>query len=212
MASVTIRSRKPRAIRRQELADQLLDTIEQLLGEGESFTGISVERLVEAVGISRSTFYVYFEDKGDLLRVWLSGVRAELSEAVTGWWRLDGSSTREDLHAVLTHVVGVYQPHMPLMSTLFDAAVYDPSIRALTSEMMAANVASLRKHIQLGQKRGFIEPTLNAEEVATWLVAMEERAFHTFMRNATGTGLSRHVDAYTAIIWNALYQPTHSTR
>jgi AcrR family transcriptional regulator len=207
--SVTLRSHKPRAARREELRDRLLKTVEELLESGESFTEVSVERLVQAVGISRSTFYVYFEDKGDLLRAWFAGVRAELAQAVTEWWQIDGDSTRDDLHAVLAHIVNVYHPHMRLVATLFDAAVYDPSVRSLTSEMMAANVASLAAHIRVGQKQGFVDPSLEASEVATWLVWMEERTFHTFMRDAGGAALRRHIDAYTAIVWNTLYAPTH---
>jgi len=51
---------------------RLLEVVQQLLDEGESFTEMSVERLVSEAGISRSTFYVYFEDKGDLLRTTMS--------------------------------------------------------------------------------------------------------------------------------------------
>jgi AcrR family transcriptional regulator len=208
--SVTVRSHKPRAARREELRDRLLNTVEELLENGESFTEVSVERLVQAVGISRSTFYVYFEDKGDLLRAWFTGVRAELAQAVTGWWQINGDSTRDDLHAVLTHIVSVYHPHMRLMATLFDAAVYDQSVRTLTTEMMDANVRSLARHIRAGQSQRFIDPSLNATEVATWLVWMEERTFHTFMRDASSSELRRHIDAYTAIVWNTLYAPTRN--
>jgi hypothetical protein len=38
--------------------------LEKLLAEGESFTGLTVERLASVAGVSRSMFYVCFEDNG----------------------------------------------------------------------------------------------------------------------------------------------------
>jgi len=70
-----------RAERRDQIRHALLDAVEQLLEEGESFTELSVERLVSRAQISRSTFYVYFEDKGDLLSAWLTEIISELTAA-----------------------------------------------------------------------------------------------------------------------------------
>ena len=88
VASVTRKSPSGRAARRDELRGRLLDVVERLLGEGETFTEISVERMVAEAGIARSTFYVYFEDKGDLLEAWFGDITAELRTAAADWWRL----------------------------------------------------------------------------------------------------------------------------
>jgi AcrR family transcriptional regulator len=208
MPSVTRKSQSSRAARRDEMRNRLLTVVEELLDEGESFTEISVERMVSAAGMSRSTFYVYFEDKGDLLRAWFGDIEAEIAEAVMGWWEIDGKSTRADLRAALERVVTVYHPHAQLMAATFDAAAYDTSVRELTGAMMGVNVASLRKHIKLGQKDGFIDPALPVAETAAWLTWMAERAFHVVLRGVTAAELQRHIDAYTAIVWNTLYAPT----
>jgi TetR/AcrR family transcriptional regulator, ethionamide resistance regulator len=210
MASVTRRSQSSRAARRDEIRDRLLEVVQGLLDEGESFTEISVERMVQAAGMSRSTFYVYFQDKGDLLRAWFGGIEAEIAEAVSGWWAIDGTSTRDDLRAALDNLVSVYHPHGPLMAATFDAAAYDPSVRELTSAMMARNIASLRKHIRTGQKAGFVDPALPPAETAMWLTWMAERALHVFLRDLRRTQLRAHVDAYVAIIWNTLYAPARA--
>jgi AcrR family transcriptional regulator len=207
MASVTRKSQSSRAARREQIRNRLLEVVQDLLDEGESFTEISVERMVQAAGMSRSTFYVYFEDKGDLLRAWFGEIEAEIAEAVSGWWEIDGTSTREDLRAALENVVSVYHPHGPLMAATFDAAAYDPSVRELTSAMMGRNIASLRKHIRTGQQAGFIDPELRPAETAEWLTWMAERALHVFLRDLRPAQMRTHVDAYAAIIWNTLYAP-----
>lgn len=211
MPSVTRKSQSTRAARRDEMRNRLLAVVEQLLDEGESFTEISVERMVSAAGMSRSTFYVYFEDKGDLLRAWFGDIVAEVSEAVSSWWEIDADSTREDLRAALAKAVDAYLPHAPLMAATFDAAAYDQSVRELAGGFMSVNIASLRKHIRAGQKAGFVDPTLLPPEVAAWLTWMTERAFHVFLRGLSDADLQRQIDAYTSIVWNTLYAPMRTT-
>jgi AcrR family transcriptional regulator len=207
MPSVTRKSQSTRARRRDEARARLLEVVEQLLEEGESFTEISVERLVAEAGMSRSTFYVYFEDKGDLLRGWFGDIIAELTAATDRWWALGADATRDDLREILAGVVSTYRPHTTLMAATYDAAAYDTSVRDLVATMMAGNVATLRKHIKAGQKEGFVDATLPADQTAEWLVWMEERGLHQLVRTADEAELERLVDAYTAIIWNTLYAP-----
>jgi len=208
MPSVTRKKQSARARRRDETRERLLEVVERLLGEGENFTEISVERLVSEAGISRSTFYVYFEDKGDLLRAWFGDIIDGLVEATAGWWTLDGTATRDDLRAVLDRVVRTYRPHTSLMAATYDAAAYDVSVRELVDGMMGTNVATLRKHIKTGQRDGFIDPELPGPQTAQWLTWMAERGLHQLVRRAKDSELDGLIDAYTSIVWNTLYAPT----
>lgn len=207
MPSVTRKSKSTRAQRRDEARARLLQVVEDMLDEGESFTELSVERLVQAAGMSRSTFYVYFEDKGDLLRAWFSEINEELVAAAAYWWKIDGDSTREDVRAVLERIVRTYRPHTTLMAATYDAAAYDTSVRGLVEDMMKSNVASLRKHIRAGQQAGFIDPELPAAQTSAWLTWMAERGLHQLVRRAGEAELQGLIDAYAAIVWNTLYAP-----
>jgi AcrR family transcriptional regulator len=50
------------------MRERLLASLESLLADGGSYTGLSVQELVDATGVSRATFYLYYEHKNDLLR------------------------------------------------------------------------------------------------------------------------------------------------
>ena len=78
MPSVTRRRPAGRETRRDDARARLLAVVERLLADGESYTEISIERMVAEAGMARSTFYVYFADKGDLLRAWFAGITDEL--------------------------------------------------------------------------------------------------------------------------------------
>ena len=79
MATTTRRPQRNRADRRARMEHDLLEATERLMDDGTTFTELSVDRLASEAGISRATFYVYFEDKADLLRLLAARVLAELS-------------------------------------------------------------------------------------------------------------------------------------
>ena len=88
MPSVTRKpqGRQGRQQRREHMESRLLDATERLMGEGASFTELSVDRLAGEAGISRASFYIYFEDKGHLLRRLAAAVFGDLAAAGERWW------------------------------------------------------------------------------------------------------------------------------
>lgn len=207
MAATERRPQSRRAERREEIRTQLLEVVERLLADGESYTEISVERLVSEAGLSRSTFYVYFQDKGDLLHAWSARISDELVAAAGTWWALGPGLTKADVRAALADVVETYRPHATLMAALYDAAAYDLAVRELVDAMMEANASGLRRHIERGQAAGFVDPALPAVETAGWLTWMAERSLHQLVRTASDKELVPLVDALGGIVWNTLYAP-----
>lgn len=205
MPSVTRKSHGNRAKRRDDVRRRLLAVVERLMSEGESYAEISVERLVSEAGLSRSTFYVYFEDKGDLLRAWFTQVIEELEDAASAWWQLDGSATRTDLHAALAQIVHSYRPHTTLMAALYDISSYDVTAREEVTTMMGRNAGGLLRHLGEGQAEGWIDPLLRPEETAAWLMWMAERGLHQMVRTADDEEAEKLIAAFTDIIWNTLY-------
>jgi AcrR family transcriptional regulator len=205
--SVTRRHKSSRAERRDEIRHRLLEVVERLLDDGESFTEISVERMVSQARLARSTFYLYFQDKGDLLVAWFAEITGELESAARDWWTLGAEATRNDLRAALDRIVKTYRPHTTLMAAMYDTSAYDAEVRRLVTAMMDRNTAGLRKHIKAGQKAGFVDPSVLADQTAGWLTWMAERGLHQLVRTASDAELARLVDAYTTIVWNTLYAP-----
>src|ERR1700743_4007749 len=90
MPSVTRKPQGPRGLgreqRRAQMEPRLLDATERLMCDGASFTELSVDRLSTEAGISRASFYIYFEDKGHLLRRLAGQVFADLADSADRWW------------------------------------------------------------------------------------------------------------------------------
>jgi AcrR family transcriptional regulator len=210
MPAVTRKPTRSRAQRRDRARGEVLAILRGLLERGQAFSEISVERLASEAGISRTTFYVYFEDKTDVLRAWYAEMTEELVAAAQHWWELGPDATRDDLRAALRRIVAAYRPHTALLTATHEAAGYDPGVRDLVESAMEIYIAGLRRHIRAGQRAGFIDPELPAAQTAFWLQWMAERGLHRAVA-APEPELERLIDAYAAILWNALYAPAART-
>jgi AcrR family transcriptional regulator len=191
--------------RRQEQERRLLDAVEQVLKDGESYTDVSIARLSRAAGVSRPTFYAYFPTKGDLLRARFAEIVAELHAATASWWALGPDPTREQVRAALARIVVTSRPHARLMAAISAQAAYDEDVRHVAAAMMAKGIGDLQAHIERGHAEGFVDPALPAAETAAWLMWMGERAHNQLLSTASRREVDRHIDAYTDIVFKTLY-------
>jgi AcrR family transcriptional regulator len=80
--------------------DQILEAARRVIGE-VGFAEASIDRIAEAAGVARSTLYVYFEGKEDLLNQCIAQLRVGLGERVQQAVE-EASGTEERLAAFLT--------------------------------------------------------------------------------------------------------------
>ena len=213
MPSVTRKTQNGRAARRREIGRRLLAAVESLLADGESFTEVSVERLVSEAHISRSTFYVYFEDKGDLLQALTADVMSEIIAAARAWWALPSDATRADVEAAMRGIVEAYLEHKTLMAAVVEASSYDARVREQFGTLIQVSLREVAAHIASGQERGFVRRDVDAEPVAGWLTWMAERGLYQLVRFADDqTTLDRLTDALSTIVWNTLYDGARGSR
>lgn len=206
MPSVTRRSTASRADRRDQIVAQLVTAVERLLEEGESYTELSVERLVKEAGISRSTFYVYFEDKGALLRAMTVDVMEQEIAATRAWLELPSDASFDDIAAALRPIIEVYRPYQALMGAVVDVSTYDAAVREEFNRLITTAVQAIAGHIRSGQKAGHVRANLDPEPTAAWLVWMVERGCYQLIRGADEKAVGRLSDALATLIWNTLYE------
>jgi DNA/RNA-binding domain of Phe-tRNA-synthetase-like protein len=95
------------------------------------------------------------------------------------------------------------------MAAVYDAALFDHALDLGLQAIVRRTSEGLCRHIERGQRLGWIDPTLLAAETAAWLAWMIQRG----QRRLTSTAdndFEREVDAYTDIFWNAIYAPTRA--
>lgn len=205
MPSVTRKPQAKRQERREQIERQLLDATERLMAAGASFTELSVDRLATEAGISRASFYIYFEDKGYLLRRLTGQVFADLTEAAERWWNVAQRRDPADVLTGMTAIVAAYRRHQPLLVALNEMSAYDPQVGATYREILAGIAARLTEVIEDGQADGGIRRDLSAETAGSTLTWMVER---TCQQNLPGRPPSYDAElsaTLTQIVWAALY-------
>lgn len=205
MSAAPRTTRSSRARRREELRDQLLTVAEAAIESGGNLTRLQLGELCATAGIPRSTFYVHFADRGELLSAWLDAISGRLESVGAEWWRLDSTAERPDVRAALASLVHTYRPHAALMRELYAASAADPALRDQVDTVTARNIRALRKHIVTGQGQGWIAADLPAAETAGWLMCMAARGQHTLVAAATESRLEDLIDGLTDVVWFSLY-------
>ena len=157
---------------------RLLDATERLMREGASFTELSVDRLSTEAGISRASFYIYFEDKGHLLRRLAAQVFDDLATGGERWWSVAGRHNADDLRAAMAGIIDRYRRHQPVLVALNEMAGYDPATAQTYRDLLTAISERMTRVVEDGQADGSIRPELPASTTASALTWMCERACH----------------------------------
>ena len=195
---------RKRQDRREELERRLFAATEELVSQGDGFTELSVERLAAAAGISRSTFYVHFEDKGDLVRRLAATVLTELRDVSSTWWATAEHADPADLTAAVTAIVEVYRRRAAAFTIITETAAYDPAVAAELRTLMQSIIDATRDAIERGQAAGVMRRVRPAETAAvlTWMV---ERAGYQLVRGTEPAHDENVIEVLTDIIRTTLY-------
>jgi len=197
----SVTRRTPAPARRGSASERLIGATERLLDSGTPYIGLSVEQLCSEAGVARSTFYVHFRDKGELVIRVAERMLAQLSDAAEAWWA--PGSDRGELLAATRRLVDVYARHRGVMVALSETAVYDPELRAVQEAMIDRRAEPLARLIEAGKADGSVRD-LHTRETVIALIGMVEVACE---RLASGDEdeLDRLAEAITSIAWHALY-------
>lgn len=191
--------------RQEDLRVRLAHVLNDTLGSGTPFSQVTVELLLQHVGVARSTFYVYFDDKGDLLAQCYAHDIAEVERVAGAWWELGDRPSADRLSLILDRAALVCRAHQHLLAAAHGAVSTEPAVALEVRAAAARTTAALGAHIVRGQAGGWITAGVAAEPTARWLVAMAGGGLADRLFDAPDTELQGVAESFVTIVWQTLY-------
>lgn len=204
MPSVTRRSRGHRE-RREEIDERVLDATEELLGEGEGFTQLSVERIAGAADVSRSTFYVHFSDKTDLLTRLAARATADITMGADEWWRGDQSGGRDALRDVLLKLVRIWRKHEAVLRAITEVAGYDETVADFWRRRINSYAELAARRLEEDRRRGLVAEDLDPRATAFVIGWAVERTISEHIRTHGAQADRPFAQALARAIWLATF-------
>jgi AcrR family transcriptional regulator len=197
------RRRGPSKGDRREQA--IVDAVRRMILQ-RPISALSVEEIAAAAGISRSSFYFYFDSKYAALAAALDTVSAEIAAVTGDFGRNRVEPVAQFIPRMIADVAGLWRKHEHLLVGMADAAASDPAARQVWHAYMDRNVEAFAATIVAERAAGGIPPgPPDARALAEALLWMNERIYYLDrVKNAAPQQTQESVRALAAVWLAAL--------
>ena len=203
------RRRGPRRGDLREAA--ILDTMAELLAE-RPLSSLSIDELAQGAGISRSTFYFYFDSREAVLRA-LSARLADLVFEVSGSWLRRGDEQPEQaLRRAIGNYLDLWHEHGAVLRAIANSCAGDPELQAFWTEVGTRFVAAAAEQIRRERDAGLALPAPpTATDLALVLSSMSERVCHGASQGHLSDRARTRLADTLAIAWHRAIYGTPTT-
>ncbi|WP_052488448.1 TetR/AcrR family transcriptional regulator [Streptomyces sp. 150FB] len=188
--------------RRAAVETKVFAAVEALLAQGMSYTEISVQRIISEADIARSTFYVHFRDKTDLLSRLAGTIRRTLF-GLSDWKPPAGP---EGLIEAFERVIAYHREHYDVLSAMAEVAAYDPTVRDFYTSNLEEFDARTRKSLADEQRAGLVPAGLDPTAASRIIVWGGEQAIAHHIRVDDGSGDAALARELSLIWWHGAYR------
>lgn len=180
-------------------------TVERLLTEGEPYSEISVQRIIEEAGVSRATFYAHFHGKSDVL-VHLADT---LRESLLALARKGDPGTGDDgvgrLTRFFTDVIALHRAHQGVLGAVREAATYDATVSDFYTADLEGFDEVVRTTLLTRQAAGATPACLDVTVASRIIVWGGNQAIAHHLRVDDGSGDAALARELAAIWWYGAY-------
>jgi TetR/AcrR family transcriptional regulator, ethionamide resistance regulator len=188
-----------------EVQALLRDALDALMADGTPLRDLSVGRLVTQAGMSRSTFYKYFDDKPAMVAALSAAALRRLYGAQRAWLDRGRDVTVRDVHDSMLQLLQAYLQDRVILRAVAEMSVYEPAIGEAYTRAVGDYARSVERFVRAGQADGWIDAALPAAETADALAWMTERTTSQVGAGDPPERLDALADALARIVTGALH-------
>lgn len=174
-------SRRPVKTRGDIREAALLEIAERLLAAG-SFESASLEQIATDAGISRSTFYFYFDSKQALLVRLVELTLDQLASQIDLALRPATAEPAQAVRSLMRHVAKMWWEHRSVLMAAADLAGSAPSVFERVRDVAEGRSIEVAHLLSSGGGGPLVSDIGRAERLATALGWMAERNFYVLAR------------------------------
>lgn len=170
----------------KERRRHILTKAAELFGDN-GYHATSISQIIEAAGIARGTFYLYFDNKralfDELLDDMLQGIASRIRtvEISTG-----GPSARDQIMQNLKNVIELLKENRAFLSILLEGAVgLDKGFADKLADFYEGAAKIVRASLDLGQKMELVRPC-NTHIAALAVIGGLKEILHDILRHDGG--------------------------
>jgi AcrR family transcriptional regulator len=181
------RGQETREARRSQIKEDALRVFSE-----KGYHATSVTDLVDAAGVARGTFYLYFDGKDAIFLELLDDLTAHLRANIVGIDPSRGAASMEDqLHATIVRILRTVESNQPLTRIIFREAV---GLDAVVDARLAAFDDELYGYVARSIQVGVASGTIRATDVATAAASVVGSVREIVYRWVVRSGLPLDVD------------------
>lgn len=197
-------SHQGRAYTPEELEERMRDALSALMAGGVPFRDLSVEQLLQASGVARSTFYRSFGDKAGLLLALEAGSLKRLYVAQRAWIGKGVEAEREDIRASMRQLLDAYLEDEVIYRAIAETSVSVPDVKSSYLSGMDDFARAMERLIEELQATGRCLQ-LHPVEASHALAWMTERTVDLGTTGASPARLDALAESLADIIWATLF-------
>lgn len=185
----------------------ILETAERLLAD-RALSQITVEELARGAGISRPSFYFYFESREAVLRALAAGITEQLYRAAEPWLEPGDRRPAEAVRRAIAENLELWQAHGAVLRAVVRARETDQEIRRLWDGFVERYVEACGDHIQQERDAGRAPPgPPSARSLAAMLLNMSDRTWYeTALVRRSARAREALVETMTTVWLRAVYR------
>jgi AcrR family transcriptional regulator len=205
MPSIT---RKPSSTseHRSAVEAQVLAAVERLLGRNLRYTQISVQQILTEAHVARSTFYVHFQDKSDLLSRLTGRLRQTLYDMAAQWEPNGPEGGLAGLVKTFETLIAYHREHAAVLAATTEIAAYDPGAHDFYTSDLDSFEAKTTTNLLGEQNTGRTPAEVDAGAASRIIVWGGERAIGHHISNDDGSGDAAFARELAATWWYGIYR------
>lgn len=171
MPSITRKART--STDRRAVEKRILSSANDLLKGGTTFTELSIGAIANAAGVARSTFYVHFADKTDLLKQLVAEAAEDLFAVASEWLGTNEIDGPARLAAMLRQFLSISRRKSHIYSAVMEAMAYDSDVDELWNDQLGELTTQLKVMLSVAAENGNLADEVNLDhlaEIAAWSI------------------------------------------